>query len=193
MLFRSENISGLKLRLDINNLKGGHSGAEIHRNRTNAIKLLGRLLFELNEAFDYHLISIKGGQKDNVIPRDAFAEICIDPDSFEEFEKIFQTLSKRYKDELSQSEPDLTLNYEVVEKQECSCLDKTSFKNIIFYLINSPNGVLKMSATFDGLVESSLNIGVMRIADESAVFRHSVRSSVESYKKDSSLSLINFL
>ena len=180
---KRKNISGTKVQININNLKGGHSGAEIHRNRTNAIKLLGRLLFELNETFEYHLISIEGGQKDNVIPRDAYAEICIDPDSYEEFEKNFDTLSKRYRDELSQSEPDLTLNFKMFETKEYQCLDEASFENIIFYLINSPNGVQKMSATFDGLVESSLNIGVMRIADESAVFRHSVRSSVNSYKK----------
>lgn len=176
-------VNGLKVQISINKLKGGHSGAEIHRNRTNAIKLLGRLLFELKQTFDYHLISIDGGQKDNVIPRDSYAEICIEPDSYEDFVKALETVSNRYVEELSQSEPDLTITNKVLDHTDHECLDETSFNNILFYLIHSPNGVLKMSATFEGLVESSLNVGVMRIDSESAVIRHSVRSSVNSYKK----------
>lgn len=176
------NVDGLKIQIAINNLKGGHSGAEIHRNRTNATKLLGRLLFELKESFDYHLISIEGGQKDNVIPRDAYAEICIDPDSYDEFETLFETLSNRYQSELSVTEPDLTLNAETFESKEYKCIDEKTFEKILLYLIHVPNGVQKMSGAFDDLVESSLNIGVLRMNEESAVFRHSVRSSINSYK-----------
>lgn len=176
------NIYGLKVQIAINGLKGGHSGSEIHKNRTNAIKLLGRLLFELDDLFDYHLVSVEGGQKDNVIPRDAYATICINADSYNECEKILDTLSKRYIKELSQSEPDLSIEVQVFKEEPLDCLEHTSFKNILFYLIHCPNGVQEMSGTFDGLVESSLNIGVVRFSEESAVFRHSIRSSLNSYK-----------
>ncbi len=176
-------INGIKVKLSINKLKGGHSGAEIHKNRTNAIKLLGRLLFDLKENFNYHLISIEGGQKDNVIPRDSYAEICIEADAYEDLVKAIDTLSNRYIEELSQSEPELTIQSQPLDQTDHECLDDTSFNNVLFYLIHSPNGVLKISATFEGLVESSLNVGVMRIDSESAVIRHSVRSSVNSYKK----------
>ena len=126
---KRESVNGLKVQIDINELKGGHSGAEIHRNRTNGIKLLGRLLFELKDLFNYHLISIEGGQKDNVIPRDAYASICIEPDSYNEFQKVFETLSNRYTSELAGSEPDLSVQNHVYENQEYRCLDDTSFRS----------------------------------------------------------------
>lgn len=178
-------VEGLRLQIEINNLKGGHSGAEIHQNRTNASKLLGRLLFELKESFDYDLISMECGQKDNVIPRDAYADISIKPDSHDEFIRLLEILAVKHRQELSLTEPDLTIKSLVLETNEYKCLDEDSFERVLFYLIHSPNGVQKMSGTFDNLVESSLNLGVMRVieGEKAAIFRHSVRSSVNSYKK----------
>jgi dipeptidase D len=175
--------NGLKIQIGINDLKGGHSGAEIHRNRTNGIKLLSRLLFDLRVSVDYNLISMEGGQKDNVIPRDSYAIICIEPESLDVFNKTIEVLSERYKKELAISEPDLNISTKIFEESEFQCLHPTSFEKVLLYLINTPNGVQKMSAVIEGLVESSLNIGVLRIEEEKAIFRFSVRSSINSYKQ----------
>lgn len=179
----NKNIEGLKVQISINNLKGGHSGAEIHQNRTNAIKLLGRLLFELTQIIDFKLISLEGGQKDNVIPREAYADIVISEKSHDDLIKAIESLSSNYYKELVVSEPDFSIETKVSDKDEYEALDDFSFNKVLFYLINSPNGVQKMSHSFEGLVESSLNLGVAKVDNEKAVFSHSIRSSINSYKK----------
>ena len=60
----------------LSGLKGGHSGQEISKPRANANKLLGRFLFELKEKFPCLLVSLKGGQKHNVIAAGATAVIA---------------------------------------------------------------------------------------------------------------------
>ena len=140
-------------------------------------------MFELKKSFDYSLISIEGGQKDNVIPRDAYAILCIEKESFEDFEKGLETLSNKYTKELEISEADLSIDHKVFEEDEFECLHPTSFEKVLLYLINTPNGVQKMSSAIPGLVESSLNMGVLRINEEKALFRFSVRSAINSYKQ----------
>ncbi len=178
-----KKTEGLKVQISINNLKGGHSGAEIHKNRTNAIKLLGRLVFELTQLIDFKLISLKGGQKDNVIPREAYVEILVSDKSYDDLCKAIETLSNNYYEELATSEPELKIVTKAMEKKEYEYLDDFSFNKVLFYLVNSPNGVQKMSYSFDGLVESSLNLGFADVSSEKAVFSHSIRSSINTYKK----------
>lgn len=179
----TKKTEGLKVQISINNLKGGHSGAEIHQNRTNAIKLLGRLIFELTQIIDFKLIALKGGQKDNVIPREAYAEILISDKSYDDLSKAIETLSNNYYEELATSEPDLKIVTKAMKKKEYECLDDFSFNKVLFYLVNAPNGVQKMSHSFEGLVESSLNLGVADISEKKAVFSHSIRSSINTYKR----------
>ena len=178
-----KSVEGLKVQININNLKGGHSGAEIHQSCTNAIKLLGRLLFELTQMIDFKLVTLEGGQKDNVIPRNAYADILISEKSYDDFAKAIEALLNNYNEELAVSEPDLDIESKAMEKKEYECLDDFSFNKVLFYLINAPNGVQKMSHSFEGLVESSLNLGVANIEKEKAVFSHSIRSSINTYKK----------
>lgn len=178
-----KKTEGLKVQISISNLKGGHSGAEIHKNRTNAIKLLGRLVFELTQLIDFKLISLKGGQKDNVIPREAYVEILVSDKSYDDLCKAIETLSNNYYEELATSEPELKIVTKAMEKKEYEYLDDFSFNKVLFYLVNSPNGVQKMSYSFDGLVESSLNLGFSDVSSEKAVFSHSIRSSINTYKK----------
>jgi len=102
---------GLKVILTISELKGGHSGAEIHKNRVNATKLMARLLFELKEAMTFYLFDLNGGLKDNAIPRDAKAEIIIEEDEFDRFTDIINGLASKYKHEFVTNETDLTVGY----------------------------------------------------------------------------------
>jgi dipeptidase D len=175
--------NGLKVKLTISDLQGGHSGAEIHKNRTNATKLMGRLLFELRESVGYGLIEMKGGQKDNAIPRDSFAEICINPEDLENFTKAVEDLSLKYKNEFKTSEPHLAIHVQNLSEGTFECLHPTSFEKVLFMLVNSPNGVQVMSSNIPGLVESSLNLGIFHMDTDKAVFCFSVRSSVNSYKQ----------
>ncbi len=174
---------GLKVILTISELKGGHSGAEIHKNRVNATKLMARLLFELKEAMTFYLFDLNGGLKDNAIPRDAKAEIIIEEDEFDRFTDIINGLASKYKHEYVTNEPDLTVGYMRGEEDKYKVLHPTSFEKLLFLLINTPNGVQTMSSDIPGLVESSLNLGIFHLEEEKAIICFSVRSSVNSYKE----------
>jgi dipeptidase D len=174
---------GVKVNIQINGLQGGHSGAEIHKNRSNATKLLGRLLFELRAYVNFGLIEMMGGQKDNAIPRESSAYICLSSDDLDGFQKGIDELTAKYRRELVTSEPELDIVVNNLGEGDYEFLHPTSFEKMLFLLINTPNGVQVMSSDIPGLVESSLNLGVFRLEQEKAVYCFSVRSSVNSYKQ----------
>ncbi len=174
---------GIKINITISDLQGGHSGAEIHKNRTNATKLMARLLFELRDYVSFGLIDMMGGLKDNAIPRDSNADLLIQPEDVDEFAKGFEELAKKYKNELISSEPNLEIHMNRLGEGKFNCLHPTSYEKVLFLLINTPNGVQVMSADIPGLVESSVNLGIFRLEEEKASICFSVRSSVNSYKQ----------
>ncbi len=174
---------GVKINIAISDLQGGHSGAEIHKNRTNATKLMSRMLFELRNYVHFGLIDMMGGLKDNAIPRDAVANLVLQPEDLEEFNLGFEELAKKYKNELVSSEPNLEIHMSNLGEGEFKYLHPTSFEKVLFMLLNTPNGVQVMSTDIPGLVESSVNLGVFRVEEEKAMFCFSVRSSVNSYKQ----------
>jgi dipeptidase D len=89
---------------------------------------------------------------------------------------------KVYQQELAASEPDLDFTVEDLGNDTYSVLDVKSFEKILFLLINMPYGVQVMSADIEGLVESSLNLGIFRIEEDHAEILQHIRSSKDSYK-----------
>lgn len=172
---------GLKINLSISNLLGGHSGTEIDKNRVNATKLMGRLLFELKQYANLGLIQMTGGTKDNAITRDTTADIFLFPEDLEEFQNGFDVLKDSYKNEFLANEPDLTIQMTNMGEGDFEYLHPTSFQKLLFLLINTPHGVQTMSSNIPGLVESSLNLGIFNLDEEKAEFCFLVRSSVNSY------------
>jgi dipeptidase D len=159
------------------------------KNRSNATKLLGRLLFELRENATFGLADMQGGFKDNVIPREANAEIIIigaeDKDLQNDYKSITESITKlmtQYQKELSSSEPELKFNIEDLGDGNYNVLHPVAFEKMLFLLVNMPYGVQTMSSDIDGLVESSLNLGIFKLEEENAVFCNSIRSSKGSYK-----------
>lgn len=171
---------GEVMDITISGLKGGHSGAEINKNRANATLLAARLLMELSESIDYLCISLKGGEKDNAIP--AYAKLSILIKDEAGAKAAIEALTQKYKKELSTSEPDLDIRYEVRNEETVSAIHPNSFSKMLFVLIQAPDGVQEMSADIEGLVESSLNLGVFETCDDVAEFNYALRSSVSSYK-----------
>ncbi|MFU0826567.1 MAG: M20-dimer domain-containing protein [Lachnoclostridium sp.] len=174
---------GLKVNIAVSDLQGGHSGSEIDKNRTNATRLMGRFLFELRDYVNYGLIDMMGGLKDNAIPRDSTANIIINPADADKLKIGFEELKKKYKNELISSEPNLEMQMMDLGEGEYSYIHPVSFEKVLFMLINTPNGVQKMSSDIPGLVESSLNLGIFRIEEDKASLCFSVRSSVNTYKQ----------
>jgi len=176
---------GRRLSINIGGLKGGHSGTDIDKNRTNANKLLARLLFDLSKKSPYDILHMEGGYKDNVIPREAFAEIVIEPetDKCRQIIDDIDVIMDIYKKELRSSEPDLKHSVKDMGNGEFEVLNRDSFEKLIFLLVQIPYGVQVMSSDIEGLVESSLNLGILRLEEGQAVVCSSVRSSTSSYKK----------
>ena len=186
---KRESKYGKSVKVTICGLRGGHSGSDINKNRSNATRLLGRLLFDLREKYGFDLITMMGGFKDNVIPREAEAELFISAANEEALTKEYNTIKsiiaeimKIYQQELAASEPDLDFTVEDLGNDTYSVLDVKSFEKILFLLINMPYGVQVMSADIEGLVESSLNLGIFRIEEDHAEILQHIRSSKDSYK-----------
>lgn len=169
----------------LSGLKGGHSGAEINSNRTNAVLAMARLLFELKQE-EFSLIELSGGEKENAIPSISKAEIVVSSkEDAEKLKQLIEVLKKTYQKELQAAEPQLKIEFNFSleqEQKEYLVLHPTSFEKVLFLLIQAPNGVQTMSAEIEGLVETSLNLGIFEIDETKAKFHYSIRSSIGSAK-----------
>ena len=168
---------GEKVQVKVCGLMGGHSGAEIDKNRANANKLMGRFLYGLKKKAEYALISLTGGQKDNAITRECTAEFLTD--SVAEVKAYAKELQEQLREEYTGSDENIT--FEITEKGTATAevLHTTSQEKIVFYLQNVPFGIQKMSGTIKGLVETSSNIGILRLDRDELFASSSVRSSVD--------------
>ncbi len=168
-------------KISITGLKGGHSGMDIHLNRANANKLLGRILYDVKRAKKMHLVDIWGGSKDNAIPREAEATIVVCDSVQEIFESAMKEFQELFATEYATSDPNISLNVSLVG--DCKkCLTKETTEKIINLLMIVPNGVQTMSADMKDLVESSINTAVVAIKGDVLDVTSSARSSVNSRK-----------
>lgn len=190
-----KKTEGKKISVQVKGLLGGHSGSEIDKNRVNADILLGRLLFDLRK-HSFELLSVSGGLKDNAIPREALAELIVkEEDSYDLINEI-KFLLEKYKNEYRANEPDLTIAIQQGEEKEYLVMDEKTKENVLFMLLQTPNGIQVMSPNINGLVESSLNLGVLKMEEGEIEFSYSVRSSLSSYKwflNDKLQNLVTFL
>ena len=188
--------TGVAYQISLTGLYGGHSGAEIDKNRVNSIYAMTRMLFELREMVDFALLDFYGGLKDNAIPREAFAKVVVDEENMDLFINMVEMLKLKYKNELISIEPGFSLEVKVEEQAEYDVLDATSFEKLLFFLMQAPNGIQRMSGDIEGLVESSLNLGIFSVGEDMAEFHFALRSSSKTYKyfmRDKVEYLISFL
>ena len=203
--FRMTENSGTLIELELKGLLGGHSGAEINKYRVNAVYEMARILFDLKKQEKYLLADLNGGEKDNAIPNTASAKILVPDQSVEKIKEAVFEIFEIHKKELSGREPGIKL--EICEKKVDSVFAADDFwmERLLFVLLQAPDGVQKMSSDIDGLVESSLNLGIFKIKKDPdrsadhlfcskeekpdskqesycAEFHFSVRSSISSYK-----------
>ncbi len=182
--YKKENVpdNSLAYKIKVTGLKGGHSGLDIHLGRGNAIKILTRLLWNLQNQFDIRLSKIEGGSKRNAIPREAFAELVVANNKADELEGFINYYNTLVKSENSTVEPNLKVDFEQSKLPEF-VIDKSTQINLLNALYALPHGVIKMSPDLPGLVETSTNLATISFNDE-IVVGTSQRSSVESEKED---------
>lgn len=181
-----EETEGILCEIDLSGCKGGHSGCEIHKGRLNSNQGMGRVLYGLCKEAGCQIISLEGGTKDNAIPRFTNGKILVqDADAARKAAaRIQQELCQEYagkEDQLKVTVKPLTGSKETIR-----CLDVSSSQKVCNALMNLPNGVQAMSADVEGLVETSLNMGVMTLEQKGSsallVMKFAVRSSKESAK-----------
>ena len=184
--------SGIRAVLTADGLLGGHSGAEIDKGRGNAGRILAAVLADLGKETAYGLISINGGRKDNAIPRACRAELLFPEELSEtarqeavrqEAVRLCAASSERLKGEYGAADPDLSVRLQFENRTEAEVFTESSLEHAMALLTSLPNGVICMSDDIKGLVQTSLNLGVVKTEEERLILRYSVRSSVSSEKE----------
>lgn len=196
---KTEGCKGRILELRIAGLEGGHSGIEIHKEGGNSNQLFGRILEELTRVYPVRLASVKGGEADNAIARETVAKFVFAEETNDQGEQIsyrkdgihnlLTTLRSVLQEELASREPAFDLSWSIseVQEKEIEAMTTVDTRKTALFLCSLPNGVQAMSADIDGLVETSLNFGVLKqkivLHDAYLLASFSVRSSVESAKE----------
>ncbi|MBQ8213209.1 MAG: aminoacyl-histidine dipeptidase [Clostridia bacterium] len=173
---KTRSFAGQALRVSVSGLMGGHSGGNINSGRANANKLMGRLLAALIKNQKVCLLSLEGGSKTNVIPRECEAVLAVsDKDAAID---CLTACAAEIADELSDEDKEFRVTCEAVEPAAVM-FDEESTEKLITVLTCAQNGVLAMSNQIEGLVEFSRNLGVIRTEGDKVIFFFSTRSSVE--------------
>ncbi|MGN0432125.1 MAG: aminoacyl-histidine dipeptidase [Lachnospiraceae bacterium] len=176
---------GIAYRISVEGLMGGHSGAEIHKERGNANCLLGRVLYRLTEKMPVWIKSMEGGLADNAIPRQSTAVILVEKEKCDLLKTELLKVEDEIRTELATKDPDFGITALCMDEEKTVCVDEESTAHLAAYLMSLPNGVQAMSADVPGLVETSLNLGIMKYDTEAEKLSctFSVRSCVESSKQ----------
>ncbi len=164
-------------------LKGGHSGAEIHKQRGNSNVILSRVLSNLKDKYNIYLSSISGGAKDNAIPRESQAIIHILKSDLDEVKNMFNKIVNDIKSEFRTSDAGLKIELISTEAENKVYTEKTLNK-ILSSISLIPNGIDTMSMEIEGLVETSNNIGVIINNGKTINILCAIRSSVATKKYD---------
>ncbi|MBO5052569.1 MAG: aminoacyl-histidine dipeptidase [Clostridia bacterium] len=176
-----EAACGTCFSVVLEGMSGGHSGAEIHKNRANADRVAAMLLAAVSAVCEVRLVSIEGGTKDNAIP--CRATCCFYVSDATAAEQAIGAFCETVKATYAESDPGLSISYEIHEKTT-PALTVEGTRVLQSLLLDIPCGVQKMSTDIPGLVQTSLNLGILQTAETEIHAVYSVRSSVGAEKSD---------
>jgi len=176
-------VNSVAYKLSMTGLKGGHSGLEIILYRGNSNKLMNRFFKYAQKNFGIRISAINGGSLRNAIPRESFVTLVVPAVNEAAFLKSVSTFEAMYIKELSGVETDLKF---VAEKTSMpsSVIDQKTQTNMIHAVYACPNGVIRMSDSMPGLVETSTNLAIVKTDNGVIKIACLLRSSVDSAKDD---------
>lgn len=149
------------LKIEISGLLGGHSGVDIHLPRLNANILLAKGLKNINEVLPIRLIHIEGGTRGNAIPRSSYAEFLVPEGQSSKARKIVN----EWVANLDRStEKGLEVN--VLSAEPKAAMDEEISTKVVNLVSEIPQGVFSWSKEYEGLVQTSNNLGILRTEDE---------------------------
>lgn len=170
--------------ITVKGLQGGHSGMDIHKGLGNANKIMNRLLFDGFDNFGLQISEIKGGSLRNAIPRESVAKVIIAKVYDEAFVFDMQEIVNEIKTEFKTMEPNLEILFEKLETVPAKVMPSIAQFYFVRAMYTAHNGVYRMSADFDDLVETSNNIAKVIVGEGKLSVQCLTRSSVESSKMD---------
>lgn len=199
--FSYKEVSGLKGKIVVDGLKGGHSGCEIDKGRANSNMLMGRIILaartyeKANGEKVFDITGVNGGLKDNAIPRHTVLDIVFDENKKDAIENIVRELEGKLRNEYQASDAEVKITFSVENDSvtEHKVLSEESDKKLCMILNNIPNGIQSMSMQVEGLVETSLNLGILKTTDNGLHISFAVRSSIDSAKEYLSDRLTDFI
>ncbi|WP_028112117.1 aminoacyl-histidine dipeptidase [Ferrimonas kyonanensis] len=160
-------------------LKGGHSGCDIHLGRGNANKLLARFLFGHADELGLRLSSFNGGTLRNAITREAWMSVQLPAAKVDLLEQRISQYRAILQNELAATEPGLALTLQPSDKA-AQVFNADAQSKLVALMHAAPNGVIRMSDEFDGVVETSLNMGVVTTSDDQVEILCLIRSTIDS-------------
>jgi dipeptidase D len=175
-----EPVQGVCYQIHIHGLLGGHSGADIHFGRANAIVLMGQLLYIFySTGVEFQLASIEGGGKNNAIARECTAYVYLNPDELEALKIVMQDFVTRVAQEFGEREPSIYVDFapadQSFDKAYCACVTDA----LVDSIAHVSDGVCQMSEEIADMVETSSNLGVLRQVDDVLELEFLARSSEE--------------
>jgi len=174
-------VYGPCVRLTVEGLKGGHSGVEIHKPRANANKVMGDFLSRVQQLMPICITKLQGGAKDNAIPRSCQCTLVAMGMYPEKINEVAVQLQRELREQYD--EPEALVYGDDVEALGGNALTSEATGKVIGLLCAAPNGVQSWSQDIEGLVQTSLNLGVVKLED-SLRMTFAVRSSVNREKRD---------
>lgn len=177
-----KEVSGVAYEISVEGLLGGHSGAEIHKERGNSNCLMGRILYFVANELNLGIHGLSGGLADNAIPRRTTALVVVEEKDTELFERIVANQGIQIAQELTSKDPGAKVVIKKLQAGSFSCVAGAEAVRCSAFLTALPNGVQAMSADMAGMVETSLNMGLLNLGEKELHVGFSVRSSVESAK-----------
>lgn len=164
-------------------LRGGHSGVDIHEQRGNAIKILTRLLWKASRKCDFSLFDIKGGDKHNAIPREAYGKLCIDKKHKTTFLSELKAEEKNIYEEIKPIDPNFKVDVQPCDAPK-TVLDKPSQLKLLNLVHGLPHGVHQMNYDIKTLVNTSTNLATISMKENAVSIGMSSRSPMKSALQD---------
>ena len=174
-------VYGPCVKLTVEGLQGGHSGVEIHKNRANANKVMGEFLSRIQKIIPVAITKLSGGAKDNAIPRSCQVTLVALGMYIDRINGIAEELQNEIRTQFD--EPFAVVRGDDVDALGGNALSTEDSARVIALLNSVPNGVRSWSKDIEGLVQTSLNLGIAEL-DKELNLTFAVRSSVEQEKRD---------
>lgn len=176
---KRENFAGAAMTVKVHGLQGGHSGIEIDKGRANANRLMGRVLRAIMQKTQMRIICIEGGKKDNVIPNESTAWIIAQDVAAARGACVAMEVA--FQNEYAVTDSGVQVS--VSDGEQGNAMDAITTERVVCMLNCLPNGIQAMSADIEGLVQTSLNMGILTTSDTEVEAVFSVRSSIATQKE----------